>query len=196
MLAGTTRVWFWYATISSSTYPWLVYTGTTARIRTPEGMSDVFYNIRSLSRLYTHSCAFLLCNWLVHATLFWLFWSWRWKFPSHRHQLRWWPSPFYRWSNEIGLRYVFRNFETSAGVMVRPYGSLLSKQTGIKRRSKILELKKLQEQSILTIKHLAVCKVYTAACFSVSGPTSLSTVAWVVHTVIQKVTFTRRQIMT
>ena len=105
MLAGTTRVWFWYATISSSTYPWLVYTGTTARIRTPEGMSDVFYNIRSLSRLYTHSCAFLLCNWLVHATLFWLFWSWRWKFPSHRHQLRWWRSPFYLWSYEMGLRF-------------------------------------------------------------------------------------------
>ena len=36
--------------------------------------------------------------------------------------------------------YVFRNFEASAGVM------------GLKRRSKILELEMLQEQSILTIK--------------------------------------------
>ena len=41
--------------------------------------------------------------------------------------------------------YVFRNFEASAAVVGLT-------QTGIKRRSKILELELLQEQSILTIK--------------------------------------------
>jgi len=41
--------------------------------------------------------------------------------------------------------YVFRNFEASAGVMGLT-------QTGIKQRSKILELEMLQKQSILTIK--------------------------------------------
>ena len=38
----------------------------------------VLHNIRSPSRLYTCSCALLLCDWLAHATLFWLFWSWCW----------------------------------------------------------------------------------------------------------------------
>ena len=65
----------------------------------------VLHNIRSPSRLYICSCALLLCDWLAHATLFWLFWSRCWQLSSHRYQLRWWRSPFYWWSNEMGLRF-------------------------------------------------------------------------------------------
>jgi len=67
--------------------------------------SGVRHNIRSPSRLYTCSCALLLCDWLAHATLFWLFWSRCWQLSSHWYQLRWWRSPFYWWSNEMGLRF-------------------------------------------------------------------------------------------
>ena len=35
-----------------------------------------------------------MCDWLAHATLFWLFWSRCWQLSSHRYQLRWWRSPF------------------------------------------------------------------------------------------------------
>jgi len=62
----------------------------------------VLHNIRSPSRLYTCSCALLLCDLLAHATLFWLFWSRCWQLSSHRYQLR---SPSYWWSNEMGLRF-------------------------------------------------------------------------------------------
>ena len=41
-----------------------LHTGTTARVRTSQGMSDVFYTTSGVrqARLYTCSCALLLCN--------------------------------------------------------------------------------------------------------------------------------------
>ena len=40
-----------------------------------------------------------------------------WQLPSHRHQLRWWGSTFYWWSNEMRLCFFSRNFEASAAVV-------------------------------------------------------------------------------
>jgi len=94
-MEGTTRIW--HATIPSPTHTWLAYRNNCSSSNSSGNVRCVLHNIRSSSRLYTCSCAFLLCSWLVHATLFWLFWSWCWQLPSHRHQLRWWRSPFYWW---------------------------------------------------------------------------------------------------
>ena len=81
-----------------------LHTGTTARVRTSQGMSDVFYTTSGVRQgCILAPALFFLCDWLAHATLFWLFWSRCWQLPSHQHQLRWWCSLFYWWSNEMGL---------------------------------------------------------------------------------------------
>jgi len=55
-MEGTTRVW--YATISSSTYPWLPYRNNCSGSHSSGYVRCVLHNIRSPSRLYTRSCAF------------------------------------------------------------------------------------------------------------------------------------------
>ena len=91
-MEGTTRIW--HATIPSPTHTWLAHRNNCSGSNSSGNVRRVLHNIRSPSRLYTCSCALLLCNRLAHATLFWLFWSRCWQLSSHRYQLRWWRSPF------------------------------------------------------------------------------------------------------
>ena len=95
-MEGITRLW--YATIFSSTHPWLAHRNNSGFALLRVCQTCFTSNYESIKVVY--SCQHFFA---VQLTLFWLFWSWRWKFPFPWHQLRWLRSPFYRWSNEMGL---------------------------------------------------------------------------------------------
>ena len=121
-----------------------LHTGTTARVRTPQGMSDVFYTTSGVRQGRILAPALFCCvtDWLmrhcsgcfgVDVCNF------------HLTDINYADDAVFFTDDPTKWDYVFRNFEASAGVM----GLHINWQ---KRRSKILELETLQEQSILTIK--------------------------------------------
>jgi len=139
----------WKALRGSGMPPFLLqlicdlHTCTTSRVRTPQGMSDVFYTTSGVRQGCILAPALFCCaiDWLMRhcSGCFGVDVGSISISPSSTTLMT---QSFLPIIQRNGT--VFRNFEASAGV--------ISTQTGIKRRSKILELEKLQEQSILTIK--------------------------------------------
>jgi len=120
-----------------------LHTGTTARVRTSQGMSDVFYTTSGVRQGCILAPALFLCaiDWLM------------------RHCSGCFGVDVANFHLTINyaddasfLLMIQRNGTMFFDILRHQQALWVSTQTGIKRRSKILELELLQEQSVLTIK--------------------------------------------
>jgi len=145
-MQGTTRIW--HATIPSPTHTWLAHRHNCSGSNSSENLRCVLHNIRSPSRCILAPVLFCcVIDWFM------------------RHCSGWFGvdvGNFHRtdinYADDAVLFTDDQRNSTMFFEILRHQQALWgSTQTGIKRRSKILELEMLQKQSILTIKQYGQC---------------------------------------
>jgi len=145
------RVAPWKALRGSGMPPFLLqlisdlHTGTTARVRTPQRMSDVFYTTSGVRQGCILAPVLFCCaiDWLMRHC------SGCFGVDVGNFHLT---DINYTLMTQFFLMMIQRNGTMFFEILRHQQALWVSRQTSIKRRSKILELEMLQEQSILTIK--------------------------------------------